>query len=130
MTTRKNDSKFRVVDGYTGETSKVSQEDAKFLRQHPTRAEMSNYINGVLTDKYIPAIAESMYKVEQSSRLGIMSLQAILVNKGICTGDELQQATQAIIKAAEDDSKEQSQKADTKHGPKSDQDKTESDEQG
>lgn len=82
---------------------KKLEETEQFMRGRPNRAEVANYVNALLEDKYMPEIQRLIGSVQNSTQLGFMTLQAILINKGICTGDEIQQVTKEFIQAQKDE---------------------------
>lgn len=69
----------------------VSPEDTKFLEGKPSRIEVANYVNGLLEDHYLP-------KVTNYIQMSSMILQAILIEKGVCTGDEIKEVTERFVK--------------------------------
>lgn len=77
---------------------KQKQDDERFLQGRPNRAEVMNYVNALLEDKYMPEIMKHIQQTQQSMQLGFMAIQAILIQKGICTGEEIQEVTQEFIK--------------------------------
>lgn len=82
---------------------KKLEETEQFMRGRPNRAEVANYVNALLEDKYMPEIQRLIGSVQNSTQLGFMTLQAILINKGICTGDEIQQVTKEFIQTQKDE---------------------------
>lgn len=78
---------------------KKREETEQFMKGRPNRAEVANYVNSLLEEKYMPEIQRLIGTVQNSTQLGFMTLQAILINKGICTGDEIQQVTKEFIQA-------------------------------
>lgn len=66
------------------------QEDERYLQGRPTRIEVMNYVNALLEKKYIPEIMNKF-------QLGIMVIQSILISKGICTGEEIEEITKQFI---------------------------------
>lgn len=72
--------------------------EEKFFQENPNRMEVANYVNGLLEEKYFPQFNNSLLNVQQAMTLGFMTLQAILVNKGVCTEDEIKEFTQEFIK--------------------------------
>lgn len=69
---------------------KKQQEDEQYMRGRPTRMEVANYVNALLEDKYMPMI-------QGQTSLGFMVIQAILIEKGICTGEEIEEITKKFV---------------------------------
>ena len=90
--------------------TKINKEDEAFLKGKPNRMEVCNYINGLLEDKYMPRIQGAVEQVQNSAFLGLMAIQALLIKKGICTGEEIQEAIQELIRANEEKEKEKERK--------------------
>lgn len=82
---------------------KKIEETEQFMKGRPNRAEVANYVNNLLEEKYMPEIQRLIGSVQNATQLGLMTIQAILVNKGICTGDEIQQVTKEFIQAQKDE---------------------------
>lgn len=87
----------------------LSKKDEAYLRGTPSRMEVANYVTSIIEQHYIPS-------VQKGFQLGIMVMQAILIKKGICTGEEIQEFTKSFIeeqkarvKAAEDSQEKQQQ---------------------
>lgn len=80
------------------EEEKQKQENEDFLKGRPNRMEVMNYVNALLTDKYMPEIYSNI-------QIGIMMIQAILIEKGIVTGEEIEKITQEFLKRREEDKK-------------------------
>ena len=80
------------------EEERKKQEDEAFLKGRPTRAEVANYVNALLEEKYMPEILSHFNQTYQAMQLGFMTLQAILIQKEICTGEEIEKLTQEFIK--------------------------------
>ena len=85
---------------------KKREEDEAYMRGRPNRMEVANYVNALLEEKYIPEIK----KLQQSIQLGIMVTQAILIQKNICTGEEIKAITKEFIKTQEQQLKADIQK--------------------
>ena len=81
------------------EEEKQKQIDESFLKGRPNRLEVMNYVNSIIEEKYLPEVYAKM-------QLSIMTLQAILINKGIVTGEEIEKITQEFLER----SKEEQQK--------------------
>lgn len=74
------------------------RQNEEYLKGKPTRAEVANYCNALLEEKYMPEIMNHISRTQQAMQLGFMTLQAILIKKGICTGEEIEEITQEFIK--------------------------------
>lgn len=83
--------------------AKQREQDEGFMKGRPNRMEVANYVNALLTEKYMPEITNMIGQVQQSTQLGFMTLQAILIKKGICTGDEIKQFTEEFLKAQKEE---------------------------
>lgn len=83
------------------------EENENYMKGRPSRAEVANYVNSLLEQKFVPAIMTEINNYQKSVQLGFMALQAILINKGICTGEEIEEVTKQFIKQHEDALKEQ-----------------------
>lgn len=68
----------------------VSSEDQKWLSKQPTRMEVASYVNALWERHYLPTITNY---IQMSS----MVLQAILIDKGVCTGDEIKSITEKFV---------------------------------
>lgn len=68
--------------------------DEKFMNGFPTRMEVANYLNALLEEKYMPAIQNMV-------QMSAMVLQAMMIKKGICTGDELEELSKEFLKEHE-----------------------------
>lgn len=68
--------------------------DEQYLSGHPTRLEVANYVNALLEERYLP-------HVQGLIQMSSMVLQAILIKKGICTGEELRSITEEFVKEQE-----------------------------
>lgn len=69
---------------------KKQQEDEQYMRGRPNRMEVANYVNALLEDKYMPMI-------QGQTSLGFMVIQAILIEKGICTGEEIEEIIKKFV---------------------------------
>ena len=69
---------------------KKQQEDEQYMRGRPNRMEVANYVNALLEDKYMPMI-------QGQTSLGFMVIQAILIEKGICAGEEIEEITKKFV---------------------------------
>ena len=70
---------------------KQKQDDEQYMRGRPNRMEVANYVNALLEQKYIP-------QLQEQTSMGFMVIQALLIEKGICTGEEIEQMTKEFIK--------------------------------
>ena len=89
--------------------AQTSPEDIKYMNGKPTRVEVANYVNALLEEHYMPRIDQSMQMINQGAKLGIMIMQAILIDKGICTGEEIEQFTHNFIEHQKEEIKKQQQ---------------------
>ena len=71
---------------------KKQQDDERYMQGRPTRMEVANYVNALLEEKYMP-------QLQGQISLGFMVIQAILIEKGICTGEQRQKEAQKAQKA-------------------------------
>lgn len=69
---------------------KKQQDDERYMQGRPTRLEVANYVNALLENKYMP-------QLQGQTSLGFMVIQAILIEKGICTGEEIEEITKRFI---------------------------------
>ena len=72
--------------------------DQKYLYGTPTRAEVANYVNALLDEKYIPELKKLITAVNAHSALSHQIVLALLLKKGICTEDEIKELTEEFIK--------------------------------
>lgn len=70
---------------------KQKQDDEQYMRGRPNRMEVANYVNALMEQKYIP-------QLQEQTSMGFMVIQALLIEKGICTGEEIEQMTKEFIK--------------------------------
>lgn len=68
----------------------ISSEDKKWLNERPTRMEIINYVNSLWEHHHLPTITNYI-------QISSMVIQAILIDKGICTGDEIKDITEKFI---------------------------------
>lgn len=68
----------------------LTPENQKWLSEHPTRMEVASYVNALWERHYLPTITNY---IQMSS----MVLQAILLEKGVCTGDEIKSITEKFV---------------------------------
>ena len=68
----------------------LSPEDNKYMHSKPTRIEVANYINALMDNHYMPLINNNI-------QMSMMVLQAIMLKKGICTGDEIKEITEQFV---------------------------------
>ena len=69
---------------------KLSSEDDRYMKEKPSRYEVASYVNSLLEKHYMPVITNY---IQMSS----MVIQAILLEKGICTGDEIKKMTEQFV---------------------------------
>lgn len=84
---------------------KADKADEKYMSGHPTRAEVGNYVNALLEEHYMP-------RIQGLIQMSSMVLQAILIKKNVCTGEELKEITEEFVK-------EQKRRTDAMEGIKS-----------
>lgn len=61
-----------------------SNED--YMKGQPTRAEVAQYVSSAMENFYIPLLSEQV-------QLSAMIIQAILIEKNVCTGEEIKRIT-------------------------------------
>lgn len=61
----------------------------EFMLGLPNRAEVANYVNALLEEKYMNLLCE----VSDGAMIGLMVIQAVLIKNGITTEDELKTLT-------------------------------------
>ena len=71
-------------------TEGLSAKDKKWLEEHPNRGEVIAYVTNLWEHQQLPAVTSL---IQMSS----MVLQAILIDKGVCTGDEIKDITEKFI---------------------------------
>ena len=84
---------------------KQKQDDEQYMRGRPNRMEVANYVNALLEQKYIP-------QLQEQTSMGFMVIQALLIEKGICTGEEIEQMTKEFIKQKQAQEKSKNPKQD------------------
>lgn len=89
---------------------KKQQEDEQYMKGRPTRLEVANYVNALMEEKYMPHL-------QGQTSLGFMVIQAILIEKGICTGEEIEEFTKQFVEQRQ---KEAQKAQETKSEPKQD----------
>lgn len=86
------------------------QEDEKYLQGKPNRMEVANYVNGLMEEHYMPDIMNNFSNTHQAMQLGFMTIQAILIQKGICTEDEIKSMTEEFIRLQSESEKSKDSK--------------------
>lgn len=89
---------------------KKQQDDKRYMQGRPTRLEVANYVNALMEEKYMP-------QLQGQTSLGFMVIQAILIEKGICTGEEIEEFTKQFIEQRQ---KEAQKAQEAKPEPKQD----------
>lgn len=89
---------------------KQRAQDEQYMQGRPTRLEVCNYVNSLLEEKYTPVIQSMISQTAQSAQISIMVMQSILIQKGLTTGDELKDLTEAFMKRYSEELKKASQK--------------------
>lgn len=107
-------SDFRPPMANPNPDDNVSPEDVKYLNGTPTRMEVANYVNSLLEEEYMPKLARAINANASSAKLGIMIMQAILIEKGICTGDEIEKLTTEFMERFTEEQKNKAKEADEK----------------
>lgn len=79
------------------EEERKKMEDEAYLRGRPNREEVANYVNSLMENHYMPSIMGHFSNTQQAMQLGFMVIQAILIQKGICTKEEISEMTQEFI---------------------------------
>lgn len=65
--------------------------DEEYMKGTPNRAEVANYVASVMENFYVPMISNQV-------QLSMMVLQAVLLEKEVCTGDDIKRITQSFTK--------------------------------
>ena len=83
----------RIQENFEAEmkAAGLSKSDEAYLRGTPTRMEVANYVTSLIENHYAPAL-------QAGFQLGIMVVQALLIKKGICTGEEIEEFTKDFMK--------------------------------
>lgn len=68
----------------------ISPEDKKYMEGKPNRIEIANYVNSLMENHYMPMITNYI-------QISSMVLQAILLEKNICTGEEIKKITEKFV---------------------------------
>lgn len=68
--------------------------DERYMNGTPTRLEVANYVNALMEEKYMPMF-QSMVQ------MSAMVIQGILIEKSICTGEELEEITKQFMEEQE-----------------------------
>lgn len=72
----------------------TNDQDMEFLNGTPTRMEVANYVNGILEEKFMPSIQETI----NSMNSGYQILLALLIKKGLTSEDELKSIKEEFMK--------------------------------
>lgn len=97
-------SKAKIVDmDNGGEPRDATDEEKEYLSQNPNRLEVANYVNSLLEHQYVPMI---MSHIQLSS----MVLQAILIEKKVCTGEEIEAISKQFVEEQMKRAKEEMEK--------------------
>lgn len=75
---------------------KQQQDDERYMGGKPSRMEVANYVQAVMENHYIPQLYNQL-------QLGLMTIQAILIEKGICTGEEIEEITKEFLKRQQEE---------------------------
>ena len=68
----------------------LSSEDERYMKEKPSRYEVASYVNSLMEKHYLPLVTNY---IQMSS----MVIQAILLEKGICTGEEIKKMTEQFV---------------------------------
>ena len=86
------------------EEIEMSEDEIKeFMQGNPTRLEVANYINSLLEEKYMPLIQEQI----NALKLGNMVTQALLLQKGICSGEDIENMISQLSKSLKEETKQE-----------------------
>lgn len=83
------------------------RDDESYLKGRPNRLEVANYVNSLLENEYLPRILNTI-------RISAMVLQSILIEKGICTGEEIESITKEFVERQEQEIANQSKESEQK----------------
>ena len=93
------------------EEERKQQEDEAYFKGKPNRAEVANYVNALMEKHYMTEIMRHFSDTQQAMQLGFMVVQAIMIQKGICTKEEISEMTQEFVKLQQKEA-ENSEKTD------------------
>ena len=97
------------------EEERQKQENETYMRGRPNRMEMSNYVNNLMEQHYMPEFMRLAQQSQSAMQMGLMILQSILIKKGICTGEEIEEITKEFVeKFKQEAQKETEDKNDVK----------------
>lgn len=83
---------------HLNDAERKQKEDERYLAGKPNRTEVANYVNALMEKHYIPSIMNNFSSTHQAMQLGFMVIQAILIQKGVCTTEEISEMTQEFVK--------------------------------
>lgn len=84
------------------------QEDERYMMGRPNRMEVANYVNALLENQYLP-------QIQGQVSLGFMVIQAILIEKGICTGEDIEKMTHQFIQQRQQEAEKAEKEKETKN---------------
>lgn len=79
------------------------EENERYMAGKPSRLEVANYVNAMLEKNYLPLIAT----LENHLKLSTMVLQGVLIDKGVCTGEEIKEITEEFQKRQQEEIQKQ-----------------------
>lgn len=79
------------------------EENERYMAGKPSRLEVANYVNAMLEKNYMPLIAALTNQV----KLSTMVLQGVLIDKGVCTGEEIKEITEEFQKRQQEEIQKQ-----------------------
>lgn len=79
------------------------EENERYMAGKPSRLEVANYVNAMLEKNYMPLIASLTNQV----KLSTMVLQGVLIDKGVCTGEEIKEITEEFQKRQQEEIQKQ-----------------------
>lgn len=79
------------------------EENERYMAGKPSRLEVSNYVNAMLEKNYMPLIVSLTNQV----KLSTMVLQGVLIDKGVCTGEEIKEITEEFQKRQQEEIQKQ-----------------------
>lgn len=82
--------------------SSLSDDDIEYMDESPSRAEIGGFIAGLMNKKYLPQMADIARELDSRLRLQVMTIQAIMVNKGICGPDDFDKVAKEIVRLTEE----------------------------
>lgn len=84
---------------------KSEEEINQFMQGNPTRLEVANYVNALLETKYMTVIQEQL----NALKLGNMVTQALMIQKGVCSGEEIEDMITHLSESFKEDKENKEQ---------------------